>query len=278
MQNIIDSHVHFWDTHKLDYPWLADIALLNTNHLPADVPASGENWRMEKLVFVQADCLPQQGYAEADWVAALDDDRIAGIVAFAPLEAGDSVRSQLEQLQTIPKVKGIRRLIQSEPSGFSTQDDFVHAVQILPQYGFTFDICVTYQQLADVIQLVKQCPNTPFVLDHFGKPNIANAEIDMWRKHITQLASHDNVHCKLSGLVTEANHSNWSITALRPYLDHVLATFGSQRLMFGSDFPVVKLAANYETWLQTALDLTNNLSATEKDSVFYENAQLFYKL
>lgn len=278
MQKVIDSHIHFWDTHKLDYPWLADIDLLNTDHVPADVPQSGDTWQIDKLVFVQADCLPEQGIQEAEWVASLADDRIAGIVAFAPLENADRVRETLDKLRDVPKVKGIRRLIQSEAMGFSTQDNFVQGVQILAEYGFTFDICVKHHQLPDAIELVKGCPNTSFVLDHFGKPDIAGTEIQTWRKQITQLAEFDNVMCKLSGLVTEADHQNWSIDDLRPYVDHILDAFGSRRLMFGSDFPVVKLASNYETWLQTALDLTSDLSETEKEMIFYQNAQLFYDL
>lgn len=278
MQKLIDSHVHFWDTNTLDYPWLAEIDLLNTDHLPASVPASGKNWEMHKLVFVQADCLPEQGIQEAGWVASLDDQRVAGIVAFAPLENGDSVQAQLEQLQAIPEVKGIRRLIQSEAMGFSIQNRFIEAVQLLPDYGFTFDICVKHHQLPDVIELVKQCPQTSFVLDHTGKPDIANGAIDNWQQHITRLATFENVMCKLSGMVTEAHHETWSLDDLRPYSEHVLNSFGAQRLMFGSDFPVVKLASDYETWMQTAFNLTGDLNDNEKDMIFYHNAQRFYEL
>lgn len=278
MQKILDSHVHFWEPNTLNYPWLADIELLNKSYLPADLPKSDDGWQMEKLVFVQADCVPEQGIDEAKWVASLDDERIAGIVAFAPLEKGAAVQDELDQLSEIPKVKGIRRLIQSEAMGFSVQPQFIDGVQALAAKNFSFDICVVYSQLLDVIELVKQCPDVSFVLDHFGKPAIANGEIDQWRNHITQLAEFDNVQCKLSGLVTEADHQNWSIADLRPYYEHVLESFGTNRLMFGGDWPVVKLAADYERWVQTALLLTHGLSDSEKDAIFYQNGHDFYKV
>lgn len=277
MQRIFDSHIHFWDPDALTYPWLADRAALNRAYLPADLPKAGAGWHMEKLVFVQADCVPEQGWREAAWVAALDDERIAAIVAFAPLEQGDAVRPHLEQLAAIEKVKGVRRLIQSEPPGFSLQPDFIRGVQALADYHFTFDICVTHDQLPDVIQLLKQVPDADCVLDHCGKPDIASGEIEHWREHIAQLAALDNVvQCKLSGLVTEADHANWTIDDLRPYVAHVLESFDADRVLFGGDWPVVRLAADYDRWVQTALQLTADLSDDEKQAIFYRNASDFY--
>jgi L-fuconolactonase len=278
MQKLIDSHIHFWNPNLLKYDWLADFPVLNKVHLPIDLPSHGSGWEMEKLVFVQADSASEQGLAEAKWVSELHDARIAGIVAFAPLEKGNAARKQLEVLQDIPQVKGVRRLIQSEELGFSTQRDFIRAVRLLPAFGFSFDICVVHPQLPDVIELVRQCPDVSFVLDHFGKPDIANHLLDPWRANISTLAEFENVHCKLSGLVTEANHEKWTVKDLLPYFEHVLESFGAERLMFGGDFPVVKLAATYPKWVETALELTSILSNDEKHQIYYANAQSFYRL
>ena len=278
MRRLIDSHIHFWQPDQLTYDWLNGLPALNKPFLPSDLPASGDGWTMEKLVFVQANVAPEQGLAEAQWVASLDDPRIAGIVAFAPLENGDSARADFEKLAEIPKVKGIRRLIQSEALGFSTQPDFIAGVQALSEYGFSFDLCVVHPQLQDVIELVKQCPNVAFVLDHIGKPDIKNGVLDPWRERITTIAAFDNVWCKLSGMVTEADHEHWKFDDLRPYAEYILETFGVARVMVGGDYPVVELAATYPRWMQTALDLTDHLSDSEKDALFYTNASQFYRL
>lgn len=280
MRKIIDSHVHFWNPSHLRYDWLEEAPKINKPFLPPDLPKSSKGWEMEKLVFVQADCVPKQGLDEAKWVTELaqDDARIQGIVAFAALENGDSERSTLEQLADMSLVKGVRRLIQSEALGFSVQSDFIKGVQMLSDYNLSFDICIKYPQLADTIELVKQCPNVSFVLDHIGKPDIAAALLDPWREQIKILASFDNVQCKISGMVTEADMENWTPDDLQPYIDHVLECFGIDHVMYGGDWPVVTLAARYERWMQTALDAVIGLSDAEKDKLFYDNAKAFYRL
>lgn len=278
MRNIIDSHVHFWDTGHLSYPWLLDVPDLYRAFLPDDLPQSDVGWQMEKLVFVQADCEPQQGLAEAQWVAGLPDDRIAGIVGFAALEKGDAVRADLAALAAVPKVKGVRRLIQSEPLGFCTQAAFIAGVQALADFDLSFDICVLHHQLPDVLALVRQCPNVRFVLDHCGKPDVKNGQLAAWDEHITALAGFDNVYCKLSGLVTEADHANWTLEHLQPFALFVLEAFGPGRVLYGGDWPVLTLAADYPRWLRTAFNLTAHLTQAEQDLVFRANVQEFYGL
>ncbi|MCI0710292.1 MAG: amidohydrolase family protein [Chloroflexi bacterium] len=278
MIEIIDSHVHFWNPQHLSYPWLAEVNKLNRTYMPADLPREGSSWSMAGLVFVQADCIPEHGIEEASWVASLaqEDARIKGIVAFAPLENGDAARAELEQLKANPLVKGIRRLIQSESRGFSLQPSFVEGVKSLADYDFTFDICIYHTQLPDVIQLIKQCPQIEFVLDHLGKPGIKDGTMDPWREHIVTLASFSNVRCKISGMVTEADHANWTVDHLRPYVDHLLEAFGAERLMFGSDWPVVNLAGDYHRWLSALNTLLHELSESEKKALYADNAIRFY--
>jgi L-fuconolactonase len=278
MIDVIDSHVHFWEPSHLNYPWLGDIEKINRPYLPGDLPRQGTGWSMSGLVFVQADCVPEQGIEEARWVASLADDRIQGIVAFAPLEKGDAARAELDQLKDIPLVKGVRRLIQSEPLGFCVQPDFVQGVRSLADYGLSFDLCIYHPQLPDVIRLVEQCPQIEFVLDHVGKPGIKDGLQDPWREQIVQLAAFPNVRCKISGMVTEADHDNWQPADLEPYIAHIIEAFGIERLMFGGDYPVVELAATYPQWMETVIAATGAFSDEEKRQFFVDNARAFYEL
>lgn len=280
MTAIIDSHTHYWDLARLNYNWVMTIPGLNRSFLPSDLPKQGDGWRIEKVVFVQAGGDPSQGFAEAEWVSSLakDDPRISGIVAFAALEKGEGVRASLQALKALPLVKGVRRVTQHMPLGFCAQPGFIEGVRLLPEFGYTCDICVFHPQMPDVLTLVDACPDVRFVLDHVGKPDIRSGLLNPWRDHMRQLAAYPNVMCKLSGMVTEADEANWQPADLQPYIDHVLTCFGTDRVMFGSDAPVVLLASPFERWVETALAATAHLSAQERDRVFYQNAALFYSL
>lgn len=273
---IIDSHVHFWNPNQLRYLWLDELAQLKRPFLPADYQQA-TNQMVSDVVFVQADCLPEQGLAEVDWVTGLGE-MVRAIVAFAPLEMGEAVRPHLVQLQKRPLVKAVRRLIQSEAADFAVQPEFVRGVQLLAEYGFRFDICIKHHQLTAVIELVRQCPDISFVLDHMGKPDIVNGEFTNWQKNISMLAQFENVCCKLSGVITEADWDGWTVAEIRPYLEHVVASFGSHRIMFGSDWPVVNLAGSFTKWFDTLSGVVQALSAEEKEKLLYQNAAKFYGL
>lgn len=141
-----------------------------------------------------------------------------------------------------------------------------------------FDLCIRHHQLAETIALVKQCPNVRFVLDHLGKPDVKGRQMEPWASHLVQLAELPNVTCKLSGLVTEADWQMWTPADLQPYIDHALAVFGPERVMFGGDWPVSQLATDYARWLETAEVSLKRLDEAEKDRIFYTNAWNFYRL
>jgi L-fuconolactonase len=277
---IVDSHIHFWDPNRLQYDWLAGIHILNRSFLPSDLTQQAATINLQKIVFVQCDCRAEQGLQEAEWVSTLaqQEPRIQGIVAFAPLEKGQAVTVHLQALTAFPQVKGVRRLIQAEAAGFCIQPDFVKGVQLLAEFGYSFDICIFHHQLADTIKLVEQCPQVSFVLDHLGKPAIKAGRLDPWREEIKALASFPNVFCKISGAVTEADLQNWTPTDLQPYLDHAIEVFGLDRVMYGGDWPVSLLATTYPAWLETLDAATAQLSAAEKEKLFYQNARTFYRL
>ena len=278
---IVDTHVHLWDIERLRYPWLASVPPLNRSQLLADYRRACGPVQVAKMVFVQCDCVPEQALAEAEWVSGLarDEPRLRGIVARASLELGDAVRSHLEQLTTLPLVKGVRRLIQGEPDPeFCLQPKFVRGVQLLHAHGFSFDLCIKHPQLANTIKLVRQCPDVSFVLDHIGKPDIKGGQLDPWRAELRELSRMENVWCKLSGLATEADHAKWTATDLRPFIDHVMTCFGPGRVMFGSDWPVSTLATDYPRWVATLDEALRGCSAEELQQIYVRNAGAFYRV
>lgn len=276
---LVDSHVHLWDPRRLRYAWLSDVPALNRTFTIEDYRRACGGVAVAKLLFVQCDCDPVQAKQEVEWVTdvAREEPRLRGIVAHAPLEEGDAVEPELARFAANPLVKGIRRLLQSEPElEFCLRPEFVRGVQLLPRYGYTFDLCVTHPQLANTTRLVRQCPEVSFILDHLGKPDVKAGRLDPWRAELRELAGLENVRCKLSGLATEAHHAQWTAAELRPYLAHALDCFGPERVMFGSDWPVSTLATDYARWVATLDEALRGCSPDELERVYVRNAEECY--
>jgi len=275
-----DAHVHFWDPAALPYPWLAGVPAIGTRHAPDTLAAEAGPDCPARLIFVQADCAPGRGLDEVRWVESFASNRprLAGIVAHVPVEDPAELARVLHELASHPLVRGGRRLIQDEADPeFCLRPDFVAGVRELGRRGLVFDVCCRPHQLAAVSELVRRCPETSFVLDHAGKPAIARRELDPWRARLADLAGRPNVACKLSGLATEAG-PDWTRADLRPFVEHLLGAFGPARLLFGSDWPVVKLAGTYRRWLDAARGLLSALSPDERDAIFHHNAFRAYRL
>ena len=274
--SIVDSHVHLWDPMRFRMPWLDGEPALRRPFGVSDFAEASTGLDVDAIVYVQVDATPAYGLLEARWAAA--QSRVAAVVAYAPMEDGDVVRTYLDKLVTIgPLIKGVRRLIQSEPDPSFIPS--LHAgLQLLPEYGLSFDICIKHHQLATSIRMVRACPNTSFILDHVAKPDIRAAQLDPWREHIAELASLPNVVCKLSGMVTEADHENWTVADLEPYVSHALAVFGEERVLFGGDWPVVTLASSYRRWVDSLDQLTQHLSPQANDKLWRTNAKRIYRI
>ncbi|MCA0458205.1 MAG: amidohydrolase family protein [Chloroflexi bacterium] len=278
---IVDTHLHVWDTGLIRYPWLDDNELLNKPYLLDDYKRACGPVNVERMVFLQCEADVRQFMHEAEWVESLaeSDPRLQGIVPWAPLEHGDAARADLDVLAANPRVKGIRRIIQFEPDmDFCLRPDFVRGVQALTRYNLSFDICIDHRHMANTIQMVRQCSDVRFIIDHIAKPDIKNGLLDPWREHMRTFASFPNVWCKISGLVTEADHKTWTREQLKPYIDHVIECFGFNRVMYGGDWPVAYQATEYPRWVETLLWAVEGCTEDELRKLFRENAIAFYRL
>lgn len=278
---VIDSHVHFWDPNKLHYSWLGEVPSIGDAHYPSDFRAASEGVNVTGMVFVEADCAADQSVEEADWITELaqEEPRLRGLVAAAALERGSAARPQLEALKERPLVKGVRRLIQAEGPGFAVAEDFIAGIRLLPEFGFSFDLCIKHPQFPEILELVEACPETTFILDHLGKPGVAAGDLDPWRAHVDALAAQPNVAaCKVSGLITEADHGTWTEEELTPYLTHVFEAFGPDRLMFGGDWPVSVLAGGYQRWWEVISKQAAPLGEAACAKLFHDTAARVYRL
>ena len=279
---IVDAHVHLWDLNRMAYPWLEDLPSIHETHRLEEYDAAIGEAPVEKLVFVECTVSFDNEISrqEVQWVSSLaeNDERIHGVVAHASLRRGRAGRDHLEWLAQHPLVTGVRRILQDEPDGFMQQPGFVEGVRMLAAFDFTFDLTVQASQLSSVIELVDACPEVTFVLDHIGKPNIREGAFELWSNDLSALAERPNVVCKLSGVLTEADLEGWTTAEVRPYLDHAIDQFGFDRLMFGGDWPVLRLAADYPTWLEVLSETLNRYTEDEKRQLFHRTAERVYGL
>jgi predicted TIM-barrel fold metal-dependent hydrolase len=276
-QAVVDSHIHFWDTDRFDYPWLHGFTELNRPFVPADLDVG--DVLIEALIFVQANPAWDVVDQETAWVQHLreGDRRIQALVAGLPLDRGAAaVNASLERLSHEPGVAGVRQLIQDENEGFALQPQFVDAVRLAGQFGLTVDLCVRNHQIAEVTKLAELCPEGTFVLNHLGKPDVAAGQWTGWLHDIKAMAHLDNVRCKLSGLTTEAGEGTRGTSKIRRYLRAAVDAFGPDRCMFGSDWPNASLHISYAGWVSVVLDSVSNLGARERDRVMRGTALEVY--
>jgi L-fuconolactonase len=270
----LDAHQHFWRYDAAEYPWIkADWPILR-DFLPPDLQPILRRQGIDGSIAVQA----RQTLAETKWLLELADahETIKGVVGWIDLRSA-YLAEQLKDFSKHPKFVGVRHVVQDEPDDrFMLQPDFLRGIGQLLEFNLTYDILIFPRQLAAAIELVKRFPRQPFVIDHIAKPEIKSGSLSPWREQISELAKFPNVLCKISGMITEARWGAWKRGDFTPYLDSVFEAFGSNRLMFGSDWPVCLLAGKYEDTVQIVSDHLSSLSESEKQSVFGLNAEQFY--
>jgi L-fuconolactonase len=272
----IDSHQHFWNYDPITHEWVNDeMLVIRKDFLPADLATVLKENNIDGCVAVQAD----QSENETDFLIgfARENDFIKGVIGWADLRA-DDIEARLAHYKERAIVKGFRHILQGEEPEFMLQKDFLHGISLLQKFGFTYDVLVFPKHLEAGLQLVKQFPEQSFVIDHIAKPDIKNGSVDDWAKGIKAIAQYSNVYCKVSGMVTEADWKNWNAADLHPYLDVVTAAFGTDRLMYGSDWPVCLVAASYEQVIAPVKKYYSSFTQNEQEKIFGANAVDFYHL
>jgi L-fuconolactonase len=273
----IDAHQHFWNYSVAEYPWIgAGLERLARDYLPSDLEPLLAAKQIDGSVAVQA----RQSVEESLWLLALAKAHplVKGVVGWVDLRS-DRVGDDLRVLAANPTFVGVRHVVQDEPDPrFVLGEGFIRGLRQLRQHGLTYDLLLYPSQLPAAIELVELIPEQPFVVDHLAKPRIVAGEIDGWGRDIRAIARHDNVCCKVSGMVTEAVRRGWKRDDFTPYLDVVLEAFGPERLMFGSDWPVCLLAGEYADVAAIPRDYFSRLSTTEQRMIWGDTAAGFYGL
>jgi L-fuconolactonase len=278
---IIDSHIHLLDQKRFGYSWAKDAPALKRDWTVDDLANRAKPYEIEGLVFVEVDVDMPQYLDEAEWVdgLAVHDRRVLGAVVCLPLERGAEIEPEIARVAKLKTTRGVRRLIQGQPDPeFMLKPAFLEALRLLPKHNLSFDACIFHPQAANTLTMMRQCPEVTFVLDHIGKPGIKAGLLDPWRTHIHEIAALPNVVCKLSGVTTEADHDAWTRDQLKPYIDHVIACFGPDRILYGGDWPVSELAGSYLQWLATLDWATAGFSPADKRKLFRDNAIRAYRL
>ncbi|WP_297796229.1 amidohydrolase family protein [uncultured Eudoraea sp.] len=274
---VIDSHQHFWKYDPVTYSWIDDsMAVLQKDFLPSDLAPILEKNHVEGCVAVQAD----QSERETGFLLQLAGENkfIKGVVGWVDLRAED-IHKRLAHFSRDKKLKGIRHIVQEEPDPeFMLRKDFQNGIRHLAQFGLTYDILVYPNQLAAAVLLTRAFPEQKFVLDHIAKPRISEGLDNQWMHHIKELALNPNVSCKISGMVTETSNFKWQQQDFTPFMEVVLDAFGWQRLMYGSDWPVCLLGANYKEVFTIVKDYISKLSDNERAGIMGLNAKEFYAL
>lgn len=273
----IDSHQHFWKYDSQKHDWINDeMKVIQRDFMPSDLePILNQN-NIEACISVQA----EQSEDETDFLLqlALENEFIKGVVGWVDLRA-DTIYDRLERYSEFKILKGFRHIVQGESdTEFMLRPKFKHGITALSSFNFTYDILIYHHQLEHAIQFVKLFPAQKFVIDHIAKPDIKMGEYAQWQISIKKIALHQNVYCKISGLVTEADWNDWKESDFKVYLDTIIKAFGTDRIMYGSDFPVCLVAASYEQQLNIVKEYFSSFSNIEKKKIMGENAVKFYNI
>ena len=274
----IDAHQHFWKFDPIRDGWIGpDMAVIQKDFMPADLEPILQSTGFDGCVLIQVD--PSEDENDFQLDNANRHDFIKGVVGWVNLQH-PQVEDQLVKYSRHPKLKGFRHILQGERDrALMLKPAFKNGIGLLRKFGFTYDILIFPDQLGYTREFVAAFPDQLFVVDHMAKPHIKDRMItDEWKDAIRAVAAHKNVYCKISGMVTEADWKNWKPEHFKPYLDTVVEAFGTDRVLFGSDWPVCLVAASYQQTLQIVSDYFSSFSKDEQAAFFGGNAIKFYNL
>ncbi|HRH61031.1 MAG TPA: amidohydrolase family protein [Chitinophagaceae bacterium] len=273
----IDAHQHFWKYNPLQHAWINDeMRMIQKDFMPQDLQPVLQQNNIDGCVLVQVDQTEEENIFLLNNAAQFDF--IKGVVGWVDLQS-PNITEGLEYYQQYKKMKGFRHILQGETQrDFMLRPAFMSGISLLSKYNFTYDILIFPDQLQYALQFVKAFPHQRFVIDHIAKPYIKDKKIDDWKRDMLQFKFFENVYCKISGMVTEADWQNWKYEDFVPYLDVVVESFGTDRIMFGSDWPVCLVAASYERMLGIVKKYFSSFSKGEQQKFFGDNAMKFYNL
>ncbi len=277
LHDTIDCHHHFWDISRLEYPWMPPgPSVVRRNYLPQDLEPLIDEAGIRKTILVQA----QQSLEEANFLLdiAESNDFVAGVVAWADVQS-PTLGDDLDILMKRDKLVGIRHQVEDDPDDdWLVRDRTIIGLREIASRGLAYDMLVRPRHMEHIPTVAEKVPGLRMVLDHIAKPLIKEQVITPWDALMSKIAAIPDVHCKVSGMVTEADHSEWTVADLAPYVSRVRERFGMERLMFGSDWPVCLFAASYSRVLEAAIEAIGPMTADERAGFLGGNATRFYKL
>lgn len=273
---VVDSHVHFWKYDKVRDAWITDnMKILQQDYLPEHLAPTLKRNGVDGVVAVQA----SQEEVETRFLAELakTHPEIKGVVGWLDLQA-DNIAERLEHFTQYSSIRGYRHVVQAEPDDFLLRPNFQRGVQALKPYNYTYDVLIYPSQLKPAIEFVSKFPDQKLIIDHCAKPDIKHKKIDEWKVLMKEIAQNPQVSCKVSGLFTEAAWKTWSAAEFYPYLDVVFEAFGTDRLLYGSDWPVILVSGIYVQWKSLLEKYMENYTPEDREKVFGLNAVAFYNL
>lgn len=273
---MIDTHVHFWNFDPIRDNWINDdMGVIREDFLPSNLEPIYRDLKILGCVAVQAN----QNESETEFLLKLSQQNILikGIVGYTNL-CNPTLEERLAYWSSFKVVKGWRHVLQAETEDFFLSDSFIKGLKALKKYNYTYDLLCYHEQLTAIIKMADQVPDQPFVLDHCGKPNIKSNEIKKWTENIRLLAQNENVYCKISGLLTEADWYNWTEKQIFDCFDVVFKHFGTERIMYGSDWPVVNVSRPYADWFNLVKKYLTQFPENEQQQILEGNAIRFYHL
>ncbi|MFO0948060.1 MAG: amidohydrolase family protein [Planctomycetota bacterium] len=282
MRPIIDTHLHLWDLERFDLPWLASAPALDRCFLFPDYEEATRGLNIDRMVYMEVDVATAQQRKEAEYVLDLcrkpETKVCAAVIAGHPGTA--TFREHVSRFAGNPSLKGIRQVLHGAgtPRGHCLGDKFVSDIAWLGEKHLRFDLCLRPGELEDGVQLARQCPQTPLILDHCGNPSILERDNATWKKAIEAFAKLPNVTCKVSGLMESAPAEGWSVKDLAPFVRHVCDSFGPDRVLFASNWPVCNLSGSVRAWVDALESILSDRREEDLDKLFHDNAVEIYAL
>jgi predicted TIM-barrel fold metal-dependent hydrolase len=279
---IIDTHQHLWDLTKFHLSWLDGAPSLNHSYLTKDYLEATKGLNVVRTVYMEVDVDPEQQAKEAEYVIGLCHDQstptAAAVISGRPGLLG--FREHIRRFRTAPEIKGIRQVLHggSTPRGYCLEPSFVKDIQFLGEQGMSFDLCMRSPELRDGTHLIDQCPGTRFILDHCGNPNVQSTDLSQWKRDLAELAERPNVVGKVSGILASAKPNAWTVADIAPIVNHMLDSFGPDRVIFAGDWPVCTLGGTFKTWTEGVKEVVKTRSPEAQRKLFHDNAVRFYSL